>query len=699
MSRNLEDQLSLSDFDTNAYIKDVAYKFDSSEELSTHKKQIQALAERTAQKLKHNVYQNYALFIDTSREISSLEAEMYQLSHLLNDHQVLTSAIQNVYAGEATDNMSQLDESPQEKHSIAPLLESVEGCSTVTEVPGRYLIYSSRLNELDPQTHDKVQEIRAFLLNDSLMLATPIKAKRKGPVKYHFQALYELDNLAVVNVKDTEKMKHVFEIRMFPDSHMFQAESEASKKLWMKHLENTKEKLITGRDMIKQAEVSMVNKMGSRRNKTGSGLQSLVRQPTEIATPEWVKDAPENLDVYIAQREFDKAVALIEEIKSHMKDCNDQISLRDIRARINHRTNLLAEVLMKELQSSPSGSLRGGPRAARRAVSLLLCLGRAAKACELFLQNHSHIIEHELKQIKLEGATTVFITNISSAFFSSLQSAAKEFELAFCDNSGSYSAFVTWSVREVEIFLKTYCVDSIFPPVKSNLNFSMVADCVFVIRNHSEILHASGLDLSFKVMSFLHDPLSLALKDARELLEEKLSTLGDTDNWDPMDCRQNQAQVAQIILQLENIGVPSPSNLVNDNIVDLSKTMFTCCQNILSYVESFLKIFVSELLETFIDCLCDLFRHITANIIGKALNDDALLPKTDFLLKNADVLIRSALPALGLKIQKTIQQEIPEMVKLQQELFDYMDLVQSGLGEKYKEESDNDDTEEDEDMV
>ena len=680
MSKDLEKQLSSAEFDKNSYLKHVAFNYDSAEDLEKHKKEIQLVADRTAHKLKQNVYQNYALFIDTSREISSLEAEMYQLSHLLNDHQVLTKGIQNYEMTVTSQNESNMTvATPQEKHGIAQLLELVEGCSTVTEVPGRHLIYSSVLEELDPQTFDSVQEVRAFLLNDSLMLATSVKAKRKGPVKYHFQALYELDNLAVIDVKDTEKLKHLFEVRMFPDSHMFLAESEAVKQSWMMNLDQTKQAMATERDNRKHVELEMTKRMASRRRITGGGgIRSFERQATEISTPEWVKDAPEHIDVFIAQREFDKAVHLIDKLKVHVKDGTDQISYRDIKARTSHRINRLSEVLMNELKSSTSGSLRGGPRAARRAVGLLLRLGRASKACDLFLQNHSHIVEHELKQIKLEGATTIYIYNISSAFFTCLQNAAKEFELAFGENCGSYSAFIVWCVRELETFLNVYCIESIFPPVKSSLNFPMVADCVSIVQKEAETLNSIGIDLCFKVTCFLNSYLADAMLNARELLEDKLVTLGDAENWEPMDCRNNQAQVTQIILHLENLGVPSPSNLIENNIVDMSKTTFVCCQAILSYTESFLKIYTPSLLETFIDCLSDIFRHIVSNILHNALEQESLIPKTDFLMKNSDLLIRTALPAIGLKVQRIIRQEIPELTDLQKELVDHITLCEAG---------------------
>ena len=142
-----EDKLTSESFDVHSYIRDVAREMDSSMELKRHKRAIQEVAEHTAQKLKQNVYQNYALFINTSKEISSLEAEMYQLSHMLNEHESLTRDLSNVALSAVEAEIGDAG-TEAEKHSIASLLETVEGCSSVTEVPGRFLIYSSALTEL-----------------------------------------------------------------------------------------------------------------------------------------------------------------------------------------------------------------------------------------------------------------------------------------------------------------------------------------------------------------------------------------------------------------------------------------------------------------------------------------------------------------------------------------------------------------------
>ncbi len=54
-------------------------------------------------------------------------------------------------------------------------------------------------------------------------------AYRRGPVKYKFQTLYELDSLAVVNARDVGPCKNAFKILMFPDTRMFQADNPKTK--------------------------------------------------------------------------------------------------------------------------------------------------------------------------------------------------------------------------------------------------------------------------------------------------------------------------------------------------------------------------------------------------------------------------------------------------------------------------------------
>ena len=57
--------------------------------------------------------------------------------------------------------------------------------------------------------------------------------------------------------------------------------------------------------------------------------------------------------------------------------------ISNYRARIDSRIKQLTDVLVNELQASPERSLRGGPRAARRAVTQLIRLGKSAQVSKM----------------------------------------------------------------------------------------------------------------------------------------------------------------------------------------------------------------------------------------------------------------------------------------------------------------------------
>jgi hypothetical protein len=94
---------------------ELASRSDSDIQLQKQRRAIQLLSEDTSQSLKRNVYKNYAQFIETSKEIScrfqhvrdqvaehlvilflDLEAEMYQLSHLLIEQKNVVGAFQSI---------------------------------------------------------------------------------------------------------------------------------------------------------------------------------------------------------------------------------------------------------------------------------------------------------------------------------------------------------------------------------------------------------------------------------------------------------------------------------------------------------------------------------------------------------------------------------------------------------------------------
>jgi hypothetical protein len=375
---------------------------------------------------------------------------------------------------------------------------------------------------------------------------------------------------------------------------------------------------------------------------------------------DWLKDAPEILDVCIAQRDFDKAMELIDDAKGFLKNFSDSHALRDVRARINHRITQLSTVLMKELESSPSGSLRGGPRAARRAVGLLIKLGHATKACQLFLLNHQSIIRHDLDDVKNEeGANVLYVGNMSAVFVSGLKNAAIEFQRAFCSNHGSYSSFVVWCMNELQEFCKR-CEPVIF----KNVPLTTVTDCLIAIRKECTSLTAIGLDLSFRMMSNFHVQILEALSNEKEDIINQCSLSATPEKWKPLDLENDPPRLAAIIMGMENLGVKDFKNKIRGGgVIDLSQTTITFCRLLINFVDDVRKLYIPELLISIFECFCDIFKHIV-DLYVDAFGRDENVPVGDFITADAQFVVDTLLPTVGKIMNEWTCVQISDFVDL-----------------------------------
>ncbi len=60
--------------------------------------------------------------------------------------------------------------------------------------------------------------------------------------RYKYSCLYELDSLAVVNVRDLGGVKHAFKLLVFPEARLFAAANAGAKQEWMDAFETAKKR-------------------------------------------------------------------------------------------------------------------------------------------------------------------------------------------------------------------------------------------------------------------------------------------------------------------------------------------------------------------------------------------------------------------------------------------------------------------------
>ncbi|CAC5395709.1 EXOC8 [Mytilus coruscus] len=637
--------LSKQDFDPDHFVSKQTE--GGEDQLLDMKQKIQILSDETAHALKHNVYKNYSQFIETAKEISILEGEMYQLSHILTEEKSLMSSMMemSLVSDKAIVEQpkEQTQENPEEdtRKNLAFLLEKVEGCSSVTEVPGRHLIHNGDLAELDAESFTQIQKVHAFLLNDSLMIATWLP-NRRGPVRYRFQGLYELDSLAIVNVRDAGPIKNAFKILMFPDAKMYQADGAKAKRHWLDILEETKKAKASRDKQKKEAAILLAEQQAHTPEEERKSFpieddsETMVAIETDCLNADWIQELPEDLDMCIAQRDFEGAVDLVEKVNEYLKDCPKVPVVKEFRSRIDNRIKQLTEGLMGELQVSPERSLRGGPRAARRAVTQLIRLGKSAQACDLFLKNRSAIIKYNIKSVKFEGATTLYIRRLCDVFFPCLSETGKEFTKAFQDHYGCMSAFVVWAKEELEMCVNTFN-RHVFGG-KSTL--TVISECVQTARQHcDEQLCSIGFDVSFVFEDTITPELERVVQENRDQMIEGIKYRGNDDKWRKMN-HLKEKECSRFLEEMMSVGLDLKPYVESDCFVALTMNTAQFAKICMTMTKDLLTLHTLELSPLITDTITEVFKAQLLHFEDSLKNPDF---KTEhkFILKNAKYVLET----------------------------------------------------------
>lgn len=103
---------------------------------------------------------------------------MYQLSHLLSEQKSLLNALSTTSILEDTSHLNverenkknEKDLEEENKQKLASILEKVEGCKELLEVPGRTFLYEGDLLEIDPIENTAIKTVHVYLFTDGFMI-------------------------------------------------------------------------------------------------------------------------------------------------------------------------------------------------------------------------------------------------------------------------------------------------------------------------------------------------------------------------------------------------------------------------------------------------------------------------------------------------------------------------------------------------
>lgn len=586
------------DFNPDKYVKEISQVCVGGIELQSHRAKIQTLAEETSQTLKKNVYKNYMQFIETAREISHLEGEMYQLSHLLSEQRALLGSMSNSGAEPVLQAGGSKAQEEKRIATLSAILEVIESCPDLLDTPGRELLHEGDLVELDPLENTALHRTRALLFSDMFLIATWI-SERKGLAKYKFESNYDLGSLAVVNVRDLGQVKHAFKLLVFPDTRLFQCVNNEAREEWLKKFDEAKKARLNSEQTKKKGDNEKEShiireQLANTPERTdsvefGSNPFGFVLDDDgdSDALPEWLTEAADDLDVSIAQRHFEEAYAIIQKTEEFFASAQDDQSLADIKSKVENRKDVLISVLLSELNVSAEKSLQGGLRASRRAVRLLNQLNKSTQACELYLKVCTNLLKAQSKRVKREGATVAYVKRLSEVYFSNLASITSEFQYrAFPHNQDCTSAFVVWVSMEVSHFL-SHIIKQVFIP---QTPLGTLAECIDIIRKQSQQMCELGLDLSYQVNGQTMTAVTRAVAEAGEKAVDAVKVRAAEDPWRPS--RQTQQSVNKIQSEL---GLPVSEYLADDGVFELTANSLSFAKLLSSLTDEGLMISYQDL--------------------------------------------------------------------------------------------------------
>ncbi|XP_077289113.1 exocyst complex component Exo84 [Arctopsyche grandis] len=639
-------RIGTSDFNPDKYVKELARSCVGGEELKRQRQIIQTLNEETADTLKKNVYENYMQFIDTAKEISHLEAEMYQLSHLLTEQRNLLESLAtaSILGNESTmshtvdantvDNEAEKAEE-QRKLKLNGIFEKVESCMSLLDVPDRTLIHEGDVHELDPVENTPLQRMHAYLFSDCLMLTSWIP-NRRGPVRYRFHSVYSVSSMAVVNVKDLGNVKQAFKLLAFLDTRVFQCGNLSSKKDWLEKFEFAKKTYLAKQEQkeVQKRESSHEKTLSRPESAESSTNPFLDESPIQerIVLPDWLIDVAEELDVLIVERHFEKAFKLMQsaEKELHLDIYSTLPMTTEILSKLSVRQKTLTEVLIKELEVTPEWTPRGGLKAIRNSVCLLIKLKMITQACDLFLAICSKTMEVHVKGVQLEGSTVAYVKQVGEVFFCTMTDVIKEFIRAFPQEKTS--ALVVWASAELRI-LMNQMVKQIFTP---QATLSSITECVVSLREQCVLLKEFGLDLCFQLDGSLRNCIIKALKDYREKVLDSIKGKVVEDKWTPVNMN-TKVGVNAFLEEMQELGLILAKYVINETWIDLSSSTIWFTKSVLTLQYHGLRVVSEDMMEALDDSIYGIFNGRLMLSIG---NDSS------YAQKNFKFILDTLLPVM-----------------------------------------------------
>ncbi|XGW23559.1 hypothetical protein V3C99_005633 [Haemonchus contortus] len=521
---------------------------DETKKLHALRTEMNAMNHASQEMLKNNVFQNYQQFIDASKEISHLEQEIYQLSSLLLDQKQLIENLMQM-TGDDKSSIQTASSHTASITSITPiqvLMQKMDGIASILNnmrSTDKVLLYGEMML-LDPETKEDIHRAMLVLLTDRLLIGNITPSG-----KYSLESTFSLSNLAVVNVKDREsgpaKADQLLKLLVFPEQRYYRCDSARVKKMWLDELERAKRDILHEGILVRQSTIRgkriSVQERAKRAEDAPSKQNSLPEtEEGEVNQEEmaWLQELPAELDDCIAHRDLDQAVELIHEWKQcTTKDPN-------IDAQMKIRENQIVQLLSDDVRRP--GAVHGGPRAMKKARTLLSQLGRGTYAMDLYLRRRSALQRAAVKDIAVSEEPLSYVRQLCTLFSAAVTDVASEFH----SQPQYYCQVLQWCSGELSILLslvRRHVIE--VAPAMTVLAFTWG-----ILMKTMDELTSMGVQLTFEVHRLLAPALEAAIETNFNNIMHGVKLRMAEERWRPYVLESDSA-LTRLVEELSDVGL------------------------------------------------------------------------------------------------------------------------------------------------
>lgn len=254
------------------------------------------------------------------------------------------------------------------------------------------------------------------------------------------------------------------------------------------------------------------------------------RETSDLDT--WLVEFPDLLDVLLAERRVEEALAALDEGERVVSEAKDMKSLKpsvilSLQNSITERRQRLADQLA---EAACQPSTRGAEL--RASISALKKLGDGPNAHSLLLNAHLQRYQYNMQSLRPSSTSYggAYTAALAQLVFSAVSQAASDSLAIFGDEPAYTSELVMWATKQTEAFALLVKRHALASSAAAG-GLRAAAECVQIALGHCSLLEARGLALCPVLLKLFRPSVEQALDANLKRIQESTAALAAADDW------------------------------------------------------------------------------------------------------------------------------------------------------------------------